>query len=160
MINEVKTREEFIRLWSQGERDFSYTKFASDMDLSKLKLDGINLTKATAKGLNLTDSSINNAILNSVFMYNSIMKRTTARNIEAKGAFITHSVVQDSDFESANLKGANLKFIDLEQFKMCNLENANLKGTQLDFFKANSCNIALGGLFGLVALTVGMLLLL
>ena len=156
MINEIKSREEFLEYWNRGERDFSHCRFANDLDLSYLKLDGINLNKATAKGLILEQSSISDSKLNGTFLYNAILKNTNAKYIEAKGIFLTHSIIEDCDFRGANLENGNFRFVDREQLIMCNLEDTNVKGTELDFFKKNRNKISLT-ILGLLILSIPLI---
>jgi uncharacterized protein YjbI with pentapeptide repeats len=152
MINEIKSREEFLTFWNRGERDFSNCRFVNDLDLSNLKLDGINLNNATAKGLILENSSISDSKLNNAFLYNATLKKTKAKYIEAEKVFLTHSIIEDCDFQGSNLENGNFKFVDEEQLRMCNLDDANIKGTELDFFKKNSNKISLSVLLILIGI--------
>jgi tetratricopeptide (TPR) repeat protein len=112
-VPEKLTREDVIRLYNEGERDFR-----------KQKLDRINLSDADLRGADFSGADLSRANLQRIDL-------TGARLIGAKlyGAYMRNAVLRGAKLNGAWLQNADLGWADLS---MAQLYRADLGGSKLN----------------------------
>ena len=93
LIRKHVSKDELIKEYATGRRDFSREEFESQMYLNGANLEGINL---------------NDAKLNGACMIGANLKNASFRNANLKWMDFSNAKLQGADLHSAQLQNANL----------------------------------------------------
>ncbi len=154
------SRDAFLSLYAQGERDF-HDVHLDGMDLSGRVLSGINLSGASLVGVNFSGSDLREANLSRADMTQAVLSRANLEGsdlswaklsradmsgvnfhrIQARAAnfskgLLIRARLNDSDCLGANFSGVNAT---AAQFESANLECADLSRATL--MNSNLCGI-------------------
>ncbi len=128
-MNKEQLQQEYI----DGRRDFTNLDL-SDLDLTKINLEGADLT-----GSNLKDSILISARLEGANLTNVILEKTNLKYTNLLGANLTNVNLENTNLEHTNLRKANLVRVNLSQNNIyrtyldeSNLKQANFKGSTLN----------------------------
>ena len=137
-------REELLRRYAAGERDFS----------------GIKSWDSHSDGIDLSGADLSGNMMDEVYFARSILKGVSFRNAELAQSCLNAADLTDADLRGANLiyttfSSANLTNADLRRakfhetsFDRANLTGANLSGANLArciFWEANLTGANLEG---------------
>ncbi|MEM7593379.1 MAG: pentapeptide repeat-containing protein [Cyanobacteria bacterium P01_A01_bin.83] len=124
--------EELIRLYQEGQRDFS-KEYLRSTSFTNCNLDSVDFSQA-----NLKFAKFYNANLSNANFAESDLSKAKFRNANLQNADLSNAKLHKADFESANLSNANLDNADLT---WAELIDANLDGVDISKAK-NAVTIA------------------
>ncbi len=134
LIRKHVSKDELIKEYATGRRDFSREEFESQMYLNGANLEGINLNDAKLNGACMIGANLKNASFR-----NANLKWMDFSNAKLQGADLHSAQLQNANLYGANLENANIPYASLENaclrrvsFKNANLRGANLKNANLE----------------------------
>jgi uncharacterized protein YjbI with pentapeptide repeats len=129
---------------NQNGESFRCFEFRNELDLEKINLQNVDLSRAKLNGVILTNSNIKDGNFWGAELKNSDFKRADLQGILFQHAILkktdfSNCKLQDASFENADLEGCIFNDSNLEKciFSHANLErctflNANLKGANFE----------------------------
>jgi uncharacterized protein YjbI with pentapeptide repeats len=115
-------------------------------DLTKAKLDEVDLTQKDLTGAILRDASLKEADLTQAHVEYADLRGADLGQVKARTADFTRARLRDATFDQAELQYAVFKDADLEkaQFTQANLQGADLRGADVEdatFVQADDLNL-------------------
>ena len=137
------SREELVRRYAAGERNFSGYKLDGDLsgldlsgiDLSNTRLDSYYFERIILRGANLQNARLADVCLVCADLTNADLKGAKLLQVQLTGANLTNADLRgvefiETDLRRANLTGANLAGADLRRGNT--LREANLTGANIE----------------------------
>ncbi|GGA28430.1 pentapeptide repeat-containing protein [Okeania sp. KiyG1] len=135
----VVSAEEFLRRYSEGERDFTGINLSgvdlsgksfsdSKLNLSNANFNGANLSGADLRDLNLTGAKFQSANLSEIKLYSANLSQTKFINSNLNKANLYNTKLEKAKFRNVNLSEANLESAN---FTEANLSGVNFSNSQL-----------------------------
>ncbi|NES69881.1 MAG: hypothetical protein F6K24_34040, partial [Okeania sp. SIO2D1] len=138
-LEPVVSAEEFLRRYSEGERDFTGINLSgvdlsgksfnnSKLNLSNANFNGVNLSGADLRDFNFTGATLKSANLSEIKLYSANLSHTKFINTNLNKAQINSVKLEKAKFRNVNLSEANLESAN---FTEVNLRGVNLSNSQL-----------------------------
>lgn len=124
--------EELIRLYQEGQRDFS-KEYLHSTKFANCNLDSTDFSQANLKFANFYNANLSNANFAESDLSKARLESANLQNVD-----LSNANLQNADLTSANLSNANLDNTDLTGAELI---NANLDGVDLSTAK-NAVTIA------------------
>ncbi|MGB8689884.1 MAG: pentapeptide repeat-containing protein, partial [Microcoleus sp.] len=149
-LEPVVSVEEFLRRYSEGEKDFTGINLAgADLSGKSIK-SGVNLSNANLVKANLSQADLRSANLNQSNLSNTNLSNADLRSANLNQANLANANLNQANLSSANLNQANLANANFSQADLCSakLEKANLRKASLRAAKLEYANFSEADLNG------------